>query len=267
LISDKGTQHESGFGIAGLVKLGDPAGSKKSLIDFGLPKVLAPTFAITLPALELLTSILLFPVETIWWGSVLALVLLLAFTIAVGANLLLGRRPDCHCFGQIHPEPAGWLTVLRNGVLATIAGLLVWQGPLHAGPSAVAWLSRLSTIQVVLVVVAFAIAATLALQWSLLVQLLRQHGRLLLRMDALEGRLSHDYATGIKGLAIGAPAPSFELPDLDGNIVRLEQLLMTKRTAIILVFIDPRCGPCTALAPELAILSKQHESNLFNCIC
>jgi thiol-disulfide isomerase/thioredoxin len=251
------------FGTAGLAKLVDREGSKKSLIGFGLPKVLAPTFASTLPALELLTSILLLPVESAWWGAVLGLILLLAFTAAVGTNLILGRRPDCHCFGQLHSEPAGWPTLVRNGALATIAGLLVWQGRLHPGPSAVAWLGSLSIIQAILVVVGITVAATLALQGWLLVQLLRQHGRLLLRMDALERTLSHDYAAGIKGLPVGAAAPSFQLPDLDGNIVQLDQLLRTTKTAIVLVFVDPGCGPCAALAPELAILHKQHESILF----
>ena len=44
--------------------------------------------------------------------------LLSLFVIAIAANLLLGRRPDCNCFGQIKSTPIGWTTVVRNAVLA-----------------------------------------------------------------------------------------------------------------------------------------------------
>jgi peroxiredoxin len=53
------------------------------------------------------------------------------------------------------------------------------------------------------------------------------------------------------GLPAGTPAPVFELPDLDGKPVSLEQL---RGQRVLLVFFSPECGYCKELAPELARL-------------
>ncbi len=53
------------------------------------------------------------------------------------------------------------------------------------------------------------------------------------------------------GLAVGAAAPDLRLPALDGTVVSLETVREGGRPAL-LVFSDPRCGPCSALAPRLA---------------
>jgi peroxiredoxin len=99
-------------------------------------------------------------------------------------------------------------------------------------------------------------------------QLLRQNGRLLLRLEALEERLNevelgkdddpeNRFSNGslakskIKrdGLKAGTPAPDFRLPRLDG---RGELSLSDFRgRRVLLVFSSPQCGPCNALAPEL----------------
>jgi peroxiredoxin len=53
------------------------------------------------------------------------------------------------------------------------------------------------------------------------------------------------------GLAVGAEPPEFSLPALDGAIVSLESL-RERGLPALLVFSDPRCGPCSALAPRVA---------------
>src|SRR3954453_20960534 len=93
------------FAIAGLAKLADRAGSRRALIEFGLPEALAVPLGFILPAAELIVAVTLVPAATAWWGALGALLLLLTFTIAIGANLALGRRPDCHCFGQLSSAP------------------------------------------------------------------------------------------------------------------------------------------------------------------
>ena len=97
-----------------------------------------------IPIAELTVAVLLFPTATAWWAGVLSLTLLGAFVSGIGVNLARGRRPDCHCFGQLHSEPIGAGTLVRNGVLAALAALLVWQGPERVGPSTVAWLGHLT---------------------------------------------------------------------------------------------------------------------------
>ena len=94
-------------------------------------------------------------------------------------------------------------------------------------------------------------------------QLLRQNGRLLVRLEALEhalGRDSHDAASRKPngslgksrlrrdGLAPGTPAPDFRIPRVDGGELSLSQF---RGQPVLLVFSDPNCAPCEALAPSL----------------
>src|SRR5918992_5454999 len=118
--------------------------------------------------------------------EVIPLGLLMLFVVGIALNLARGRKPDCHCFGQLHSAPAGWNTLARNGVLAAVAGFVLWEGYDGAGPSAVAWLGALSTAQVLGLLGGVLVLALLAGQWVFLVHLLRQNGRLLVRLEAVE---------------------------------------------------------------------------------
>jgi peroxiredoxin len=60
------------------------------------------------------------------------------------------------------------------------------------------------------------------------------------------------------GLKAGTRAPSFVLPDLNGQEVSLEEF---RDKQLLLVFSDPHCGPCNQLAPELARFHRQHRDN------
>jgi peroxiredoxin len=60
------------------------------------------------------------------------------------------------------------------------------------------------------------------------------------------------------GLKPGTLAPSFQLPDLHGNTVSLEEY---RGRRVLLVFSDPHCGPCDELAPQLARLHREHRNN------
>ena len=61
-----------------------------------------------------------------------------------------------------------------------------------------------------------------------------------------------------EGLKAGTPAPDFNLPDVHGQPVSLEQFRGQK---VLLVFMDPQCGPCDELAPELVRLHRKHSNN------
>lgn len=135
------------FAVAGTAKLADRAGSERAIIDFGAPARLAPPLSILLPTCELAVAAALIPAATAWWGALGALGLLLLFVAGISVNLLVRRRkPECHCFGQLHSSPAGWKTLARNGVLAAIAaiaGFVLWAGyEGGVGPSALAWLGH-----------------------------------------------------------------------------------------------------------------------------
>jgi peroxiredoxin len=95
--------------------------------------------------------------------------------------------------------------------------------------------------------------AVMSLAW-LLVQVLRQQGRLLLRVEALErptGALDTPAVDPTRGgLPLATAFPPFRLPDLDGEEVGLEDF----EARVLLVHWSPECGFCREIATDLARL-------------
>src|SRR5713101_398545 len=83
------------FLLAGITKLADRPGSRKSLVDFGLPNALAGVGAILLPLAEIAVGLCLIPARLAWYGTVGAVALLSLFILAIGTALVRGRKPDC----------------------------------------------------------------------------------------------------------------------------------------------------------------------------
>jgi peroxiredoxin/uncharacterized membrane protein YphA (DoxX/SURF4 family) len=255
------------FLVAGVAKLVDRAGARKAAADFGLPDRLATPVAFVLPLAELAVAAALIPTATAWWGAVGALLLLLLFAAGIAANLARGRKPDCHCFGQLHSAPAGRPTLARNVALAGVAGLVVWQGPDEAGPSAVAWLGDLTTGELIGLVAAALLAMAVAGLAGLVLNLMHQNGRLLLRIEALETSVGGAREAGAEaavqepGLPVGTPAPPFSLPGLHGEILTLDFLRAAEKP-VLLLFSDPGCAPCDALLPEVGRWQREHQETL-----
>src|SRR3712207_2514851 len=153
------------FAVAGAAKLADREGSRRAIVDFGMPSALAAPLGLLLPLGELVVAATLLPASTAWWGALGALALLSVFVVGISVNLARGRKPDCHCFGQLHSAPAGWKTLARNGALAAVAGFVLWESYDGAGPSAVAWLGALSTLQQLGLLGGVLVLALLAGQW------------------------------------------------------------------------------------------------------
>jgi peroxiredoxin len=104
--------------------------------------------------------------------------------------------------------------------------------------------------------------------WLALYQVVKQQGRLLLRLDELERRGGVPQTTGASaphmrsqhaqpaGLPVGTAIPPFGLPDLKGNIVRLDDF---KNERVLLINWSPQCGYCGQIAPELARLEQNFD--------
>src|SRR5262245_55332459 len=149
------------FAVAGVAKLADREGSRKTLVGFGVPGALAAPAAVALPVAELAVAVLLLPARTAVWGAVGAFGLLAAFTIAIGGRLGRGRTPECHCFGALHPEPAGPQALARNGALAALAAFVVIGGR-SAETSATGWIGRLDGTETALLILGIAFVAVAA---------------------------------------------------------------------------------------------------------
>jgi len=260
------------FTVAGVAKLRDPAGTRQGVKNFGVPASLAAPVGVLLPITEIVVAIALVLRGTAWWGALGALMLLAAFIAAIAVNLARGNKPDCHCFGQVHSTPVGWSTLVRNGVLAAAAAFIVWQGRNDPGPELVSWLGTLEGAELATLLGGIVFLGLLALGASLLLNLLRQNGRLLLRIEALEERLEMgelqpgaESTTPEIGLPVGSPAPLFSLPGLYGETLTLE-FLRAAGNPTLLFFMHPGCGPCEALVPEVTAWQRDHASDLTTAI-
>jgi peroxiredoxin len=93
----------------------------------------------------------------------------------------------------------------------------------------------------------------------LVLQLLKQHGRLLLRVEQLERQPMPAVDASAQaplpaGLPVGAPVEPFRLASLDGETVSLENFHGRR---VLLVNWHPACGYCDQIAGELAALAPK----------
>jgi methylamine dehydrogenase accessory protein MauD len=96
--------------------------------------------------------------------------------------------------------------------------------------------------------------AAVVLEAFLLWGALQMIGRLNWRMDQLE--LTTPSKLGRNGLRPGRKAPEFTLPDVNGREVSLRDFAGRR---VLLVFMQPGCGPCNDVVPELNRLIPERD--------
>ncbi|MCU1290307.1 MAG: hypothetical protein JWN60_2536 [Acidobacteria bacterium] len=244
------------FALAGVGKLLDLEGSEKAVKAFGTPDEYAKTFAIALPVAELIFAVCFLFVGTSWLGAVGAFILLLSFIGGMIWQIKQGNAPDCHCFGQIHSEPVGKKSLIRNIVFAVLALILIAQGWNYQGLG----FSELPNDIAAQLFTGLAAVALLGVAVFYLKKISEQQTLIMRRIEVLE-LISHDGANGKEiereeagnpheGLPLGAPFPDFELADITGKTVTFEHLL-GRAKHILFFFVSPTCNPCKALLPEI----------------
>lgn len=236
--------------VAGTAKCLNLGAFRRRLADFGIPAALVAPLGALLPPVEIATGAALWSPAAMW-GAAGASGLFAAFSVAIAANLWRGRRPACGCFGQLDTTPIGRATLVRALLLTAVAGVLVWRGP-----GADLWPTLWGTAQGGggwMLVVGLC-AAALVVQGAMVYMLLRQQGRLLIRVEALEARLKSPAAVAppsrIAGLPPGAALPEAYVTGQDGTAVSLATLSSGTR-ALVLVFTDPDCPACASLSEDI----------------
>jgi peroxiredoxin/uncharacterized membrane protein YphA (DoxX/SURF4 family) len=269
------------FVVAGIAKLADRDGSRRALEGFGVPSRFARVGSVVLPLVEVAIAAGLLVGATARWGLTAATGLLAAFVLAIGVTMARGATPDCHCFGELHSAPAGWRTLSRTAVLAALGATAVALGPPASHLSPFGWIGWLNAAELVTIAVGVSLTIVILVQGWFLLELLRQHGRILNRLEGLEqafadaGHLARAHAGSasvagvvagngnghVRGLAVGVPAPEFELPRLDGPAVSLSAL-RARGAPVLLIFSDPGCRPCNALLPDIAQWQRRLSDRL-----
>lgn len=110
--------------LAGVGKMMDPAGSRQSMVDFGVPVRWAGGTSALLPLVELALGLGLLIDVTARTASFGLAVLFSVFSLGIWNLLRQNKAPACNCFGAVHSEPVSAWTLLRSLTLAGIGAAL-----------------------------------------------------------------------------------------------------------------------------------------------
>lgn len=264
------------FLLAGSTKLIDPRGWRAALRDFSVPSALLKPMMVLLPLAEISVAVALLPAALAWYGARGAFGLLILFMLAVVYAMVRGRKPDCHCFGQLHSSPVGSETLVRNAIFGAIAAWLSLRAPGSLGPGIVAWYNTLGeeASKIALVFAGAAVFAFFGL-------LLRSRPRpapveppIIEEQEPDEDSPDEPPAPKVRapaaaprtptppvpeppakvalgiGLPVGTAAPEFELPGLSGEKRTLRSLRGHGKD-VLLVFSSPFCKPCEPIPSNL----------------
>lgn len=121
------------FVVAAAHKLHDRAAFRATFDAYALlPSPLLAPLARAVPLVELVAALLLVVPRAAAAGASLAALLLAVYALAMGVNLLRGRRDlDCGCMGPGARSPVGPELVVRNLVLIALA-LMAGFATVHA---------------------------------------------------------------------------------------------------------------------------------------
>src|SRR6476660_8633713 len=110
------------FVAAGVLKLVEGPAWLKQAADMEVSR----TVAMVVPYVEIVVGVLLVAQLFRPWPAVVAVGMLLVFTVVIVRRIRDGSRPPCACFGSKSKRPLGTYHVIRNlmfVVLAVVAAL------------------------------------------------------------------------------------------------------------------------------------------------
>ena len=121
------------FVVAAVHKLRDRDAFRATLDAYALlPSALTAPLARAVPLVELVAALLLVVPRAAAVGASIAVLLLSVYALAMGVNLLRGRRDlDCGCMGPGARSPIGPELLVRN-LFLVVAALVAGFAPIHA---------------------------------------------------------------------------------------------------------------------------------------
>lgn len=244
--------------LAGVAKFGRAAGTASAMQAFGLPPPLARWAAPLLPVAELgIAACLLIP-GLAWAGALAATVFLAMVTTMVTLALLQDKHPSCNCFGQVRSAPVDWGVALRSLLLTSCAAYVFSHGQARLEHGLLIEAGRVLSGLGALGLASIAGGCVIVLQGWLSLNLVRQQGRLLLKIDNLEHRLAAAGIPTTEAMPMSGPAPAFEAVTLAGSAVSSATLL--GGSPALLLFVSPECAPCKDVLAALTARRAAHAS-------
>lgn len=207
-----------------------------------LTPALTQLYAGWLPWLEILAGTLLLIGLFRRFSVILTGLLLLSFLIAIGWVLFRGETVDCGCFlGGSQASPVTWELWIRDLFLLAAATFLVWVKPFPWSLDGLLQQKNLwKKMGVGLVVTYLLVTGVLAFNSQIPVPPSTAEVQPL--------------------LPVGTKAPDFNLPDLDGHIVRLKDFY-NQKSVLIEVFAT-WCPHCQHSVPLLKKLQNAQPNTL-----
>jgi thiol-disulfide isomerase/thioredoxin/uncharacterized membrane protein YphA (DoxX/SURF4 family) len=257
------------FLVAAVGKLLDRKGSEQALKDFEVPAPLIRPVAAFLPWIELAVAFSFLFVASAWFGSVAAIVLLASFTAGMLVQYFKGNAPDCHCFGQIHSEPVGVKSIIRNVLLALPAIVLAVLGRGAQGTELSGLDGNDISGNMMQLVIGALILALLTAVVFMLRKVLEQQAQVIRRIEILEvissegKEVTREEAMGNPhaGLPLGSPLPAIEMTDAEGRATNSNSVLSREVPSLVL-FVGPNCHPCESLIPDIREWTSEFEGVL-----
>lgn len=211
------------FVLAAVGKARDPRGTREALEGFGIGALAARAATPALPAAELLIAAGLLLTATARVAGAAAAALLLVFCVGIERAVRAGRTPECNCFGQMHSEPVSRRMIVRNLALAAL-GAMVASAEATTIPE---WVDARAAVEIA------AMVEGAAILWLITAV-----------------RSARHHAPGPAAAAPPAPLSPTVLVRDDGRARPLIELLALDRPTV-LVFVEPNCGPCLEIIPDL----------------
>ena len=246
------------FCVAGTAKLLDLPGAARAAVGFGVPVQRARVLVVVLAASELAFAALVAVPRTAGLGAALSLGLLVILGAGTAHAIRRGRRPLCHCLGRLYSRPVGPRTILNQVALAVLACVVIWEERASETDCAVACVGPTNSVGLALT----GMAALLVIGLACVAHLIRQQGRILIRLRALEE--SMQAPRGRQGasarLGHGSRAPDFTARDAAGHPVAMRDLLLANLPNVF-VFTAQGCPPCEELITQLLASPGRRDTN------
>jgi len=110
------------FVVAGGSKVAAGAAWPAQARSFGAP----PPVAVALPGIELVVGALLITTIAMPVPAIVAIALLIGFSVLIARQLVEGRHPPCACFGAWSSRPLDESHLVRNAGLVMLAVIALW---------------------------------------------------------------------------------------------------------------------------------------------